>query len=341
MSRLSDADRRAVRALAGDIDRRSDATPAILPHALQSIQTLIGSEKTLAYGLEARDQGAQLTFLYGDRAYPKVREEAAAWFARRIGVHTAYNLAAPERWQRNRALLVPQLIHGSHPMFQELFPRIGLDGRDQLRVLVCDGPLLLAWVGGFRPERFGVHEQMLLSGLVPSLRRRLSVERDMGDAELNSLALAAALEQIAAPAFVCSATGSVRHVNQAGRCWIERRGAGGYNELAEICRVFDRVGFRVTRLSATGMQDHYLVVQRAQEGDTHVRVHEAARVWSLTARQREVLELLIAGEPNKGIAAHLRCTVRTVELHVSAILDKAQLENRASLVASVWSRRLS
>lgn len=58
--------------------------------------------------------------------------------------------------------------------------------------------------------------------------------------------------------------------------------------------------------------------------------------WGLTRRQAEVLALLVQGKCNKAIAETLHCAVRTVELHVSAILDKSGCDARARLVASAW-----
>jgi DNA-binding CsgD family transcriptional regulator len=61
-----------------------------------------------------------------------------------------------------------------------------------------------------------------------------------------------------------------------------------------------------------------------------------ARLWSLTPRQVGVLALLVAGKCNKSIALGLDCAVRTVELHVSAILDKSGCSARTELVAQAW-----
>lgn len=47
----------------------------------------------------------------------------------------------------------------------------------QLRVLVCEGPSLLAWVGAFRHEPFTTRERWLLDQLVTPLRDRLTLER--------------------------------------------------------------------------------------------------------------------------------------------------------------------
>jgi DNA-binding NarL/FixJ family response regulator len=54
----------------------------------------------------------------------------------------------------------------------------------------------------------------------------------------------------------------------------------------------------------------------------------------LTARQLEVLELLVEGESNAAIAARLFLSVKTVGHHVSAILRKLDAGNRGQAAAA-------
>jgi DNA-binding NarL/FixJ family response regulator len=54
----------------------------------------------------------------------------------------------------------------------------------------------------------------------------------------------------------------------------------------------------------------------------------AAPVEDLTAREREVLALLADGAPNKHIARTLGLSLKTVQNHVSRILDKLQAADR-------------
>ncbi len=51
----------------------------------------------------------------------------------------------------------------------------------------------------------------------------------------------------------------------------------------------------------------------------------------LTPREREVLALLARGQPNKQIAYNLRLSVKTVEKHRQAAMDKLDLHDIASL----------
>lgn len=68
-----------------------------------------------------------------------------------------------------------------------------------------------------------------------------------------------------------------------------------------------------------------------------LRLASARARWTLTPRQAEVLDLLAQGLPNRSIAEELGCVERTVEVHITALLQKARLESRAALIASFWS----
>ena len=62
------------------------------------------------------------------------------------------------------------------------------------------------------------------------------------------------------------------------------------------------------------------------------RAQLEARVAFLTEREREVLDLVAAGEPNKVIARHLGISFRTVELHRAHIIEKLQARSLSDLI---------
>jgi two-component system response regulator FixJ len=62
------------------------------------------------------------------------------------------------------------------------------------------------------------------------------------------------------------------------------------------------------------------------------RAQLEARGALLTAREREVLELVAAGEPNKIIARRLGISFRTVELHRAHIIEKLQARSLSDLI---------
>ena len=61
---------------------------------------------------------------------------------------------------------------------------------------------------------------------------------------------------------------------------------------------------------------------------------------ALTPREAEVLELLARGRSNKGIATELALGLRTVETHVSRVLEKLGAASRTQAVAYALQHRL-
>lgn len=59
------------------------------------------------------------------------------------------------------------------------------------------------------------------------------------------------------------------------------------------------------------------------------------RLERLTAREREVLDLVVAGNPNKVVAGKLGLSQRTVEIHRSHVMEKMEVESLAELVRLV------
>ena len=60
-----------------------------------------------------------------------------------------------------------------------------------------------------------------------------------------------------------------------------------------------------------------------------------ANLLDLTSREREILQLVLAGRPNKAIAAEIRITEKTVEFHLDHIYTKIGVRTR--LMAGIWA----
>lgn len=65
----------------------------------------------------------------------------------------------------------------------------------------------------------------------------------------------------------------------------------------------------------------------------------AARLDQLTVREREVMDLILAGKYNKVIADELQIAVRTVEVHRARIFEKMGVKSAVELAQLLVSRR--
>ena len=91
----------------------------------------------------------------------------------------------------------------------------------------------------------------------------------------------------------------------------------------ELLRV---IGQCLERESATRQQ-------RQREGEA------ARRLAGLTEREREVMDLVLAGKLNKQIADGLNISIKTVEVHRARIMDKMGVRSVAELVQAVLPHR--
>lgn len=73
--------------------------------------------------------------------------------------------------------------------------------------------------------------------------------------------------------------------------------------------------------------DQALAASRAAAASDQVR----ARLATLSAREREVLDLILAGKMNKVVADELGISMRTVEVHRAHIFDKMQVKTAVEL----------
>jgi len=74
----------------------------------------------------------------------------------------------------------------------------------------------------------------------------------------------------------------------------------------------------------------------AREREQRARRKElAGRLAALTAREREVMTLVIEGKPNKVIAEALDISIRTVEFHRANVMEKMGATSVATLVQLV------
>jgi DNA-binding CsgD family transcriptional regulator/tetratricopeptide (TPR) repeat protein len=110
---------------------------------------------------------------------------------------------------------------------------------------------------------------------------------------------------------------------------VELLSSGEVEPTLEAVGVFDRLGAEpVARLARQRLRE--LGVRRVPRGpQAATREHPAG----LTARQAEVLDLLVQGSTNAEIADRLVLSVRTVDHHVAAVLQKLGVGSRQEAAA--------
>lgn len=149
--------------------------------------------------------------------------------------------------------------------------------------------------------------------------------------------LTCALELVGDPALVADSDGNIVYANERARGLIAEDSSGTVREVKRAVR--DRGSARFTarrvagRQSARGPSCYFVLVGR--QGVRPCPVLSAGAALGLSRRQQEVLGLVVDGQANATIASILEISVRTVEVHVSALLERCGVESRSALVAKV------
>lgn len=86
------------------------------------------------------------------------------------------------------------------------------------------------------------------------------------------------------------------------------------------------------------------VIRKAFERDAEIRALRtrrlvvAERLATLTEREREVMERVVQGKPNKVIASELDVSIKTVEAHRAKVMEKMAVPSLAELVLLMVQR---
>ena len=355
-----------VREIRHSLSRVDLDAPAALPAALPRLRALLRLDKALAYGIQASAHGSIISF--GHVLGLSLPSEQFSFEFNRVVSGSKcwgfFNPARPERQQRNRVVAAPPTRRYDEVTGKASLARFGIDSSDaadavreglapttrfmarlrieddhQLRMLVCDPDGVLAWVGGYRADPFERAEHALFQRLASALQRRLALERRLDSAPLARAALDAALEALPRAAFVVAGGDRIACTNTLGRERLDREPVGLRRALMTAIRAVNSTDFSVTplKLGAQGDLPWFLVIAAAQRGAESL-LPAVRRRWDLTPRQSQVLGVLCEGASNKCIAARLEASERTVEIHLTAIMEKAGVESRAALIAAFWSQ---
>lgn len=163
--------------------------------------------------------------------------------------------------------------------------------------------------------------------------RRRDCELEAESRQTTERALLEALSQVRCAAFLVGG-GEVQAANELAGFALHHEGAELRRRLLGAVDGTPDGDFKVSRLASDG---RFLVMRTGVEDLVEQRLHLAVKAWGLTPRQADVLRGLVDGLGNKEIARELSCTVKTVEAHVTALLDRADADSRLSVVAAFWA----
>jgi DNA-binding CsgD family transcriptional regulator len=342
-----------------------DGGPRLFDDWVPALRSVLGLDKAVLYELRAEHDRFALDYLNSSGMVVSQRALTSdlgnlIGDSRRWGF---YDPGRPEPEQRNTVVMTPPAtqyeavlespreraryglrdtnetaaVREALGRARKTYRQMGLEQDWQLRTLVCEGDSLLAWVGGFSDQEPSERQREGLAALIPALQRRLSVERLLGSARMIKVALAATMEEISRSAFLVDRFGNVLHANGAGTHRLEAARGETKAALRQAVRSCGRAGgYSLTPVAATGSAPCFLLLAPAQSTQA-ARLAHAARGWGLTRRQTAVLGLVAQGDANRTIAHKLSCAERTVEMHVTALFAKANVENRAALLVAFFT----
>jgi DNA-binding CsgD family transcriptional regulator/PAS domain-containing protein len=318
-----------------------EARQPTLAHVVRSIAGCLGAEVAI-YRPQLREDGWDLEFMHvsgeGLRSLPSVFR---AFLRRAPAEWTTFNPLYIDAADRNRVVgprALRRLMDSTKaPVVPEVYGRLKAMQGSHIRVVISDGPLMLAWVGAFREQAFTPHDARILKSLVQPLRRRLFVERLLDGAKDHD-GVAAALERLPGPAFLKRETGTIEFANAAGQALFASEGRSVLTRVRESLPRAGTNGLASIPVRSSRTPRTTLVLLDKPATAVDARLVEARRQWRLTRRQTEVLARIVGGECNKEIAGRLRCSARTVETHVSAVLQRAMVPSRARLAAKFWDQ---
>jgi DNA-binding NarL/FixJ family response regulator len=117
-----------------------------------------------------------------------------------------------------------------------------------------------------------------------------------------------------------------------------KAGAQGYllktAELEEVLRTVRSVAAGEAKI------DPDVASRVLNEFQSYQKADVAEVYQPLTPREREILQLMSEGLPNKTIASRLSISERTVTTHVANIYTKLQVNNRVSAIQEAMRRRI-
>jgi DNA-binding CsgD family transcriptional regulator len=324
----------------------TEGDPSVLTWLPGTLRDLLDADFVGAYRPLCTDHGWSLEFVYGSGHEAASRIRALRNTLAKLGRSDrpfGCNPYVVPPMQRNRALALSGARRGGtdskSPPCEALFEGASSESHDRLRLLVCQGTRLLAWIGAARAEPFTPREVSLLQRLSRPLERRLTLERQRQAPWLGAAVLDGLMEALGRPAFVMSSSGTVEVANGAGLALLESDPQRTIAAIRESMQLGPgRGAFSVTTIAPLGSSPLVLAVKTEGRPLVVSRVEAAQREWGLSAREARVLELVVSGESNKEISCELGCAEVTVENHLTAVFRRSGARSRTDLVGRLFTR---
>lgn len=343
---MRSGDRDAMREIADELRTVRLDRPRALDELLPAIRRLLDTDNVLVYSVAEGIDGWGIERWHEAGDVSQLRRPLARAFETTIDGRLSYDPRCPASFERNRVIEAVAWVDRGEPgtwresrLCREVFEPVGMAAWQHLRVLVCNGRELLGWFGSLIDGEATPRQARLLGALRDPMRDRLAAERALAGCG-SGQAIEVILDELVVPAMIVSTGGRIREANAAARRLFERRREEVATALALACAGRpSALPIELTPLG--GAAPGWLAIVREPTDASRVEqvVLAAANRWSLTPRQRAVLELVVRGASNATIACDLGVSVRAVELHVTALLDRAGVDNRTALVAAAMSLR--
>ncbi len=172
------------------------------------------------------------------------------------------------------------------------------------------------WICLQADGELGVRDRAALNQLRPAIHRRLVAENRLNLCGVLHRAIEE-LVHLAGMELMVLRDGCVRFA-------VPQAASGSFDEGWETFPLLDA--------------NQLLVARRTTRMGLRAHLDRVCREWRLSPREREVLAILVAGEPNREAALRLGCTVRTIEFHITNILRKSGLRRRGELAGAILRR---
>jgi DNA-binding CsgD family transcriptional regulator len=309
---------------------------------LEELRRTLHAQNVAAYRAEPSEQGWDLALSCWVGPESAARSLAHQRFVQSSPADeptfAAYDPFIVQRNQQNRALDNTRLFaleKHAEARHQRLYAALATEHTEQIRMLVCEGPRLLLWIGAMRDAPFVDEEVDLLQSLAEPLRARLNTQRQLDGVLLHEPMVSAMLDALELPALILTQTGKLEFLNRRARDLLERaEGAALVTALRkQVANKQQHPSFSLTPLRGC---PGYLLATYSRDDKRLAQVVAHARTrWQLSARTTAFLEQLARGMSNKEIAARLSCAEVTVEKQLTLLFRSSGVRSRTELMAKL------